>query len=190
MRLSFALLPLSAAVLLSACGSAPKKKPQPTPPPVVTTPVAQLAEANLAPASASIVSGRLVLKTESGGVHLTGLVGGLQPMQQAGFHIHERGDCSAVDASSAGNHFNPAGVAHGRAGSGKHHLGDIDNLQADAQGRANIDVHLKGVTLGGGAATDIAGRSLVVHARADDYRSQPAGNAGVRIACGVIRVTR
>ena len=62
MRLSFALLPLSAAVLLSACGSAPKKTPQPTPPPVVTTPVAQLAEANLAPASASIVSGRLVLK--------------------------------------------------------------------------------------------------------------------------------
>lgn len=189
MRLSFALLPLSAAVLLSACGSAPKK-PQPTPPPVATPPVAQLAEANLAPASASIVSGRLVLKTESGGVHVTGLVGGLQPMQQAGFHIHERGDCSAVDASSAGNHFNPAGVAHGRAGSGKHHLGDIDNLQADAQGRANIDVHLKGVTLGGGAATDIAGRALVVHARADDYRSQPAGNAGVRIACGVIRVTR
>ncbi|MHC1654684.1 superoxide dismutase family protein [Stenotrophomonas maltophilia] len=189
MRLSFAILPLSAAVLLSACGSAPKKT-APTPPPAVTTPVAQLAEANLAPASASIVSGRLVLKTESGGVHLTGLVGGLQPMQQAGFHIHERGDCSAVDASSAGNHFNPGGAAHGRAGTGQHHLGDIDNLRADAQGRANVDIHLKGVTLGGGAATDIAGRALVVHANADDYRSQPAGNAGVRIACGVIRVVR
>ncbi|AWH19875.1 superoxide dismutase family protein [Stenotrophomonas sp. S48] len=189
MRLSHALLPLSAAVLLSACGSAPKK-PQPTPPPPNVISTAQQAEANLAPASASIVSGRLVLKPESGGVHLTGLIGGLQPMQQAGFHIHERGDCSAVDASSAGNHFNPGGSAHGRAGSGKHHLGDIDNLQADAQGRANIDVHLKGVTLGGGAATDIAGRALVVHANADDYRSQPAGNAGVRIACGVIRVTR
>jgi len=111
-------------------------------------------------------------------------------MQQAGFHIHERGDCSAVDASSAGNHFNPSGAAHGRAGTGKHHLGDMDNLRADAQGRANVDIHLKGVTLGGGAATDIAGRALVVHANADDYRSQPAGNAGVRIACGVIRVVR
>ena len=119
-----------------------------------------------------------------------GLIGGLQPMQQAGFHIHERGDCSAVDASSAGNHFNPGGAAHGRAGTGKHHLGDMDNLRADAQGRANVDIHLKGVTLGGGAATDIAGRALVVHANADDYRSQPAGNAGVRIACGVIRVVR
>ena len=63
----------------------------------------------------------------------------------------------------------------------------MDNLRADAQGRANVDIHLKGVTLGGGAATDIAGRALVVHANADDYRSQPAGNAGVRIACGVIR---
>ncbi|AWH51819.1 superoxide dismutase [Stenotrophomonas sp. ESTM1D_MKCIP4_1] len=189
MRLSFAILPLSAAVLLSACGSAPQK-PQPTPPPAVTRPLVPLAEANLAPASASIVSGRLVLKTESGGVHLTGLVGGLQPMQQAGFHIHERGDCSAVDASSAGNHFNPTASTHGRAGNGKHHLGDIDNLQADAQGRANVDVHLKGVTLGGGAATDIVGRALVVHANADDYRSQPAGNAGVRIACGVIKVSR
>lgn len=188
MRLSSALLPLSAAALLSACGSTPK--PQPTPPPPVVTSTAQQAEANLAPASASIVSGRLVLKVEPAGVHITGLVGGLQPMQQAGFHIHERGDCSAVDASSAGNHFNPGGVAHGRAGAGTHHLGDIDNLRADAQGRANVDIHLKGVTLGGGAATDIAGRALVVHANADDYRSQPAGNAGVRIACGVIRVTR
>ena len=151
---------------------------------------ARQAEANLSPASASIVSGRLALMVEPGGIHLTGLVGGLQPMQQAGFHIHERGDCSAVDASSAGNHFNPGGAAHGRAGTGKHHLGDMDNLRADAQGRANVDIHLKGVTLGGGAATDIAGRALVVHANADDYRSQPAGNAGVRIACGVIRVVR
>ncbi|HFK2920605.1 superoxide dismutase family protein [Stenotrophomonas beteli] len=189
MRLSFAILPLSAAVLLSACGSAPKKT-EPTPPPPTVVSAAKQAEANLAPASASIVSGRLALMVEPGGLHITGLIGGLQPMQQAGFHIHERGDCSAVDASSAGNHFNPTGAAHGRAGTGKHHLGDMDNLRADAQGRANVDLHLKGVTLGGGAATDIAGRALVVHANADDYRSQPAGNAGVRIACGVIRVVR
>jgi len=189
MRLSFAILPLSAAVLLSACGSAPKKA-EPTPPPPTVVSAAKQGEANLSPASASIVSGRIALMVEPGGIHVTGLIGGLQPMQQAGFHIHERGDCSAVDASSAGNHFNPGGAAHGRAGTGKHHLGDMDNLRADAQGRANVDIHLKGVTLGGGAATDIAGRALVVHANADDYRSQPAGNAGVRIACGVIRVVR
>ena len=142
MRLSFAILPLSAAVLLSACGSAPKDR---TPPPPTVVSAAKQGEANLAPASASIVSGRIALMVEPGGIHITGLVGGLQPMQQAGFHIHERGDCGAVDASSAGNHFNPGGAAHGRAGTGKHHLGDMDNLRADAQGRANVDIHLKGL---------------------------------------------
>ncbi|KAF1013377.1 MAG: Superoxide dismutase-like protein YojM [Stenotrophomonas maltophilia] len=188
MRLTHLLLPLSAVVLLAACGSTPPTRPSTPVVPTVST--AQQAEVNLAPASASIVSGRLSLVVEPGGVHLTGLVGGLQPLQVADFHIPERGDCSAVDASSAGNHFNPGGQAHGRAGAGAHHLGDIDNLRADAQGRANVDVHVKGVTLGGGAATDIAGRALVVHANPDDYRSQPAGNAGARIACGLIRVTR
>ncbi len=109
MRLSFAILPLSAAVLLSACGSAPKKT-EPTPPPPTVVSAAKQGEANLAPASASIVSGRIALMVEPGGIHITGLIGGLQPMQQAGFHIHERGDCSAVDASSAGNHFNPVAL--------------------------------------------------------------------------------
>ena len=156
--------------------------------PVVS--VAKQAEANLAPASASIVSGRLVLVPDARGVHITGTIGGLQPMQTAAFHVHERGDCSAVDASSAGPHFNPANQPHGRNSAGAHHAGDMDNLRADAQGRVAVDVRLPAVTLGGGAATDIVGRALVVHANADDYRSQPAGNAGARIACGVIKVTR
>lgn len=182
------LLPATVAVMLAACASAPKA-PAPVPaPPAVST--AQLAEANLSPASASLVSGRLALVPEPGGVHISGLIGGLQPMQQPAFHVHERGDCSSVDASSAGNHFNPTAQPHGRPGSGTHHLGDMDNLRADAQGRANVDIHLKGVTLGGGAANDIAGRALIVHAHPDDHHSQPAGNAGVRIACGIIRVTR
>jgi Cu-Zn family superoxide dismutase len=66
----------------------------------------------------------------------------------------------------------------------------MDNLLANAEGVANVDVHLRGVTLGGGAVNDIAGRALVVHAAPDDYRSQPAGNAGARVACAVIRVVR
>jgi len=182
------LLPLSAAMLLGACASAPT--PAPAPPVVAAASTAQMAEANLAPASASIVSGRLALVPEAGGVHITGMIGGLQPLQQPAFHVHERGDCSAVDASSAGNHFNPTQQPHGAPGSAGRHLGDMPNLRADARGRANVDVHLSGVTLGGGAANDIAGRALIVHAQPDDYRSQPAGNAGVRIACGIIRVTR
>lgn len=176
-------------LLLSACGSAPEVREAP---PVVAPAqsTAQLAEANLAPASASLVSGRLALQVTPRGIRISGVVGGLQPNQQAGFHVHERGDCSAVDASSAGNHFNPGNANHGRAGAAAHHAGDMDNLQAMADGVANVDVMLQGVTLGSGAANDIAGRALVVHAKPDDYRSQPAGNAGARVACGVIRVTR
>ena len=183
------ILPAAAGLLLVACGTTP---PPPAAPPVAVSVVstAQMAESNLTPASASIVSGRLALVPETGGVHVTGVIGGLQPLQQPAFHVHERGDCSAVDASSAGNHFNPTQQPHGAPGSGPHHLGDMPNLRADAQGRANVDIHLRGVTLGGGAANDIAGRALIVHAQSDDHRSQPAGNAGARIACGLIRITK
>lgn len=178
-----------ALLALAACGSTPPPRPAP-PPAVPMVSTAKQAEANLSPASASLVSGRLALVPDARGVHISGVIGGLQPLQTAAFHVHERGECSAVDASSAGGHFNPAAQPHGRNGAGAHHAGDMDNLRADAQGRVNVDVRLPGVTLGGGAPNDIAGRALVVHANADDYRSQPAGNAGARIACAVIRVTR
>ena len=149
---------------------------------------ASRATVNLAPASASLVSGTLTLVPMGDGVHITGEVGGLKPGDVRGFHIHEKGDCSAADASSAGGHFNPGAQAHGRAGQGAHHAGDTDNIVADAKGVARINAHVSGVTLGGGAANDIAGRAVIVHAAADDYTSQPTGNAGARVACGVIRV--
>ncbi len=180
------LIALVPALALAACGGAPVKPPHPAPPPPAAGTVRQ-AEAALAPASASLVSGRVVFVAVPGGAHLTGTVGGLAPGGRFGFHVHEKGDCSAVDASSAGGHFNPTGAPHGRAEAGPHHAGDMDNLVADADGTANVDVHLAGVTLGGGAATDIVGRALIVHGGTDDYTSQPAGNAGARVACGVIR---
>jgi Cu-Zn family superoxide dismutase len=189
MRLFLPLLAVTTAATLSACGSSAPVKPA-APAPVATVSTAQLAEANLAPASASLVSGRLALVPEAGGVHITGVIGSLPRGQPAAFHVHEKGDCSAVDASSAGAHFNPLSQPHGRASAAAHHAGDMDNLQANAEGIAHVDVHLRGVTLGGGAANDIAGRALIVHAGADDYRSQPAGNAGARVACAVIRVVR
>lgn len=176
---------------LAACSSTPAPRQAP---PAAVPALAQIgtlmqAEAALAPASASIVSGRLVLTSQPGGVRISGTLGGLRPHQQAAFHVHERGDCGAVDASSAGGHFNPLGHPHGRSGQGSHHLGDMDNLQADGAGRVVIDTYLPGVVLGGGAANDVLGRALVVHGQADDYHSQPAGNAGVRVACAVIRNT-
>ncbi|KAF1686972.1 superoxide dismutase [Pseudoxanthomonas broegbernensis] len=182
MRIPLATLGLFA---LAACSSAPPPA-EPAPPAPVST--AQQATAVLASASGSRVSGKLTLAPMGDGVHIGGEVGGLTPNGQFGFHVHEKGDCSAVDASSAGGHFNPAGTPHGRAGTPVHHAGDMDNIVSDASGVARVNVHLHGVTLGGGAANDIAGRAVIVHAAADDYHSQPAGNAGARVACGLIRV--
>lgn len=187
------LIAAASTILLAACASAPPAPPAPASVPAAAAPArssAQAAQANLAPASASLVSGRIALAPMGDGVHLTGTLGGLAPNSTHGIHVHETGDCSAADASSAGGHFNPDGSAHGRAGSGPHHAGDMDNLTADAQGVAQVNIHLAGVTLGGGAANDIAGRALVVHAAPDDYTTQPSGNSGARVACGVITVTR
>ena len=172
------------ATTLAACAPAPVERD--TPPPSNS---AARATANLAPASASLVSGTLTLTTMGDGVHVGGEIGGLPPGLH-GFHVHEHGDCSAADASSAGGHFNPTNSAHGRAGTGPHHLGDTDNIVANAEGVATIDKHLNDVTIGSGLANDIAGRAVIVHAAPDDYTSQPSGDAGARVACGVIAVIR
>ncbi|GHH59120.1 superoxide dismutase family protein [[Pseudomonas] boreopolis] len=172
--------------LLGGCSSAPP--PTPAPPPATTVvPKVQRAEAALASASGSLVSGRVVLLPAVQGLRITGTIGGLRPGRSYGFHVHERGDCSAVDASSAGAHFNPTAAPHGRPGAAPHHLGDMDNLVADDEGVAQLDRVLPGLSLGTGRADDILGKAIVVHADPDDYRSQPAGNSGVRLACGVIR---
>ncbi|KRG71985.1 superoxide dismutase family protein [Pseudoxanthomonas dokdonensis] len=183
-----ALMATATTLFLSACGSSPP--PAPATPAVPTTSSAQQAVANLASASGSLVSGKLTLVPMTDGVHVTGTIGGLAPNSSHGFHVHEKGDCSAADATSAGGHFNPFANPHGKAEAGKHHAGDIDNITANSDGVAQVNAHLSGVTLGGGAANDIAGKAFIVHAAPDDYTSQPSGNAGARLACGVITVTR
>ena len=185
-----------AAVGLSACSSTPSTDTAPSASTATTTTgtaavsTAKAAVVNLASASGSLVSGRLSVVPMKDGVHLTGEVGGLSPGSTHAIHIHEKGDCSAADASSAGGHFNPAGAPHGKVGSGAHHGGDMDNIVANAEGVAKVDVHASGVTLGGRAVNDVAGKAVIVHAAADDYRTQPTGNAGGRVACGVITVTQ
>lgn len=174
---------VGACACLAACASAPP--PARTPPPM---PGIQRAQANIAPASGTLVSGRLRVDAIPGGVRLHGELGGLGRNATHAIHVHERGDCSAADGSSAGGHFNPAGVAHGRAGGAVHHAGDMDNLTADARGVATVDITLQGVSLGNGATQDVLGRAIVVHAKADDYTSQPTGNAGARVGCGVIEI--
>lgn len=183
------ILTTALAFALAGCASTAPTATSPMKP-MTGASTAQRAEAILASASGSLISGKLTLVPMGAGVHVTGEVGGFRPGSSHGFHIHEKGDCSAADASSAGGHFNPAGQPHGRAMQGAHHAGDSDNITADAKGVAKINTHIGGVSLGGGARNDIVGRGFVVHAAPDDYTSQPAGNAGARVACGVIKVVR
>lgn len=140
----------------------------------------------LASASGSDVSGELSFTSTNQGVRVKGHINGLKPNSTHGFHIHENGDCGAPDASSAGGHFNPAQQPHGHPGSKPHHAGDIPNQHADASGVATVNVMVPNIELGTGSKTDVLGRALIVHAQPDDYSSQPSGNAGPRIACGVI----
>lgn len=183
-------LTAATAVALAACSTAPATSPPASPAPRAATPAVSTASGAtimLAPASGSLVSGKLIAAPIAGGVRINGEIGGLPRGSTHAIHIHEKGDCSAADATSAGGHFNPAQQPHGRAGRGPHHGGDMDNIVADGSGVARVDVRALGVSLGGGA-TDIGGRAVVVHAAPDDYATQPAGNAGARVACGVIKL--
>jgi Cu-Zn family superoxide dismutase len=100
--------------------------------------------------------------------------------------VHEKGDCSAPDASSAGPHLNPTNAEHGDPQGAAHHAGDMPNAKSDASGMAEVNAHVSGLTLGDGGANDVVGKAVVVHEKADDYKSQPAGNSGARVACGVV----
>lgn len=143
-----------------------------------------VATAALQPTLGNTASGTAVLRQRGDHVVLHARFAGLTPGAH-GFHIHERGDCSAPDGSSAGAHFNPGGAAHGDPAGSAHHAGDLPMLIANNAGNATLEYAISGASLEGGA-TSLVGRALIVHAAPDDYRSQPAGNSGARVACGVI----
>lgn len=162
---------LAAGVLVAGCaslGGAPGPK----------------AVANLASTKGNSASGTVTFEQQGDKVRVSGTVTGLKANAEHGFHVHEKGDCSSGDGMSAGGHFNPLGKAHGHQGA-EHHAGDMPNLRADAYGNASFSFDVAGITVGSGA-TDIVGRGLIVHRDPDDYKSQPAGNAGPRLACAVI----
>jgi Cu-Zn family superoxide dismutase len=140
--------------------------------------------ATLQPTRGNTAAGTVWFSQEGPMVLVRGRVTGLAPNQELGFHVHEKGDCSSDDAMSAGGHLNPTGKPHGPP-AGEHHAGDLPSLKADASGTATVRTQITGTVLGSGAA-DLAGKALVVHASADDYTTQPSGNSGARIACGVI----
>ena len=134
----------------------------------------------LSSASGSKVTGTVTFTKSGDGVKVVAEVSGLTPGKH-GFHVHEFGDCSAPDATSAGGHFNPTNDPHAGHDADKRHMGDLGNLEADASGKARVDLTDKKMKLDA-----IVGKAVIVHEKADDLKTQPTGDAGGRVACGVI----
>jgi Cu-Zn family superoxide dismutase len=161
---------LAAAALLSACSSMSMRSPAAT--------------AALVPTKGNKVTGTVDFTQKGSTVLVVAKVTGLTPGAH-GFHVHEKGNCTAADASSAGGHFNPVGAAHGGPGHSPHHAGDLGNLEADASGVASFKAEVTGISLGTGDDS-IIGKAVVVHDKPDDLTTQPSGGSGARLACGLI----
>jgi Cu-Zn family superoxide dismutase len=163
---------IAAAVLLAACQSVPDEPMRAT--------------AQLQPTKGNKTFGEATFEQVGDKVRVIVFVQGLKPDSEHGFHIHEVGDCSSGDGMSAKGHFNPHGKPHASPTTAERHAGDLPPLKAAKDGRAKIDVTLDVLTLRPGPAS-IIGRGLIVHADPDDFKTQPTGNSGARIACGVIK---
>ena len=177
--LFFLFLPV---VVLIGCGQTEQPVEQAAAP---AEPKAKTAQATLQPTQGNTVQGTVHFEEDMGETHVEIHLTGLTPGKH-GFHIHETGDCSAPDASSAGGHFNPDAKPHGAPDAAEHHLGDLGNVEADSGGMVMVDLHSDSLSLEPGP-NSIIGRAVVVHGGEDDLKGQPAGNAGPRVACGVIQ---
>ncbi len=164
--------PALALAVLAGCQSTPDSPPR--------------ASAQLQPTKGNKTFGEATFEQVGDKVHVVIFVQGLKPGQEHGLHIHEAGDCSSGDGMSAKGHFNPQGKPHGNPSSGERHAGDLPALKAAKNGRAKVDAQVGIITVTPGP-TSVVGRAVIVHADPDDYRTQPTGNAGARLACGVIR---
>ena len=142
------------------------------------------ATTELKPTTGNTAAGTVTFAQKGEKVSVVANVSGLSPGPH-GFHIHEKGDCSAGDGMSAGGHFNPTAKPHGDPTTPDHHAGDMPQLVADASGKATLTADLSPMTIGAGA-NDIVGKAVIVHKDADDFKTQPTGNSGARVACGVI----
>jgi Cu-Zn family superoxide dismutase len=136
--------------------------------------------------SGSKVTGKVTFTQLDGKVSMKVVVKGLTPGPHA-IHLHDKGDCSAPDATSAGGHWTPSSENHGKWGQAPFHHGDIGNLVANAKGKAELSELSDLWTLGDGKPSDVLGHSVIVHEKEDDFTTQPTGNAGGRVACGVIQ---
>jgi superoxide dismutase, Cu-Zn family len=144
------------------------------------------ATATMEATKGNAVTGTVDFVQKGGAVFVVANVSGL-PTGPHGFHIHDKGDCSSGDGMSAGGHFNPGGKPHGSPLMPNHHAGDMPMLLADTSGKAILRTEVDGIAVGGGGPTDVVGRAVIIHKDPDDYMTQPTGNSGARLACGVIR---
>ena len=169
---------LAAAGLAAGCAATASHDASPAP--------GATAVAKMEPTKGSTASGTVTFAQRGDKVVVSASFRGLQPNTEHGFHVHEKGDCSSGDGMSAAGHFNPGGKGHGIHHGADHHAGDMPNVKSDAGGNASAQFEVAGLAVGHGPA-DIVGKGVILHRDADDYQSQPAGNAGPRLACGVIR---
>jgi Cu-Zn family superoxide dismutase len=163
---------LAAAAMASGCSTFEPQGPR--------------AVAQLDAAAGSQVWGSVSFVETGSGVLVRADVRSLRSGGEFGFHVHEKGDCSSPDFMSAGGHFNPGGKPHAHFGKPERHAGDLPNLRAFAEGDATFAFETPLLTVKPGP-NSVVGRAVVIHLNPDDYTSQPAGNSGPRIACGVIR---
>jgi Cu-Zn family superoxide dismutase len=137
------------------------------------------------PLGESKVSGKVVFTQTRSGVEISAEITGLEPGEH-GFHVHEFGDCSMADGTCAGGHFNPTGAPHAGPDDAKRHVGDLGNIKVSEDGKATYKRVDKLVALNG--PNSVIGRSVIIHAAPDDLKTQPSGNAGARVGCGVIGI--
>ena len=170
---------ISTSILLMGCERAHQQ--------VSVLPIAPAKQANATIGSSndSGVTGIAVFTQNGDQITLMIEIQGASPGLHA-VHIHAYGDCSASDGTSAGGHWNPTDVAHGKWGEGEFHLGDIGNITVGENETGRITLTTDLWEIGTGSDIDVVGKSIIVHADADDFVSQPSGNAGARIGCGVI----
>jgi len=150
---------------------------------------AKTATAAIQSRSDSHVTGKATFTEEKGQVTLKIEIEGAEPGTHA-VHLHEKGDCAAPDATSAGGHWNPTHENHGKWNTAPFHHGDIGNIEVGADGKGTFKLTTNLWTIGSGVDTDVVGKAVIVHAKADDFTTQPTGNAGGRVGCGVVELAK
>ena len=149
-------------------------------------PQVEQAVAVVQPTDGNVTSGVVTFTQTDNGVRVEATVSGLEPESLHGFHIHEYGDCRAADGTSAGGHYNPTDMQHGAPTDAERHMGDLGNLAAGEDGIAVLEYVDEKLVLSG--TKSIVGYGVIVHAERDDLTSQPTGDAGPRLGCGVVGV--